>query len=320
MRVLITGITGFVGPHLAEHALSQGAEVFGTLRWRSNRGAVAPLGSRVTLLECELRDPASVLRLIQRVRPDRIIHLAAQSFVPASMDAPHETFASNVDSTLNLLEAMRLVGGDIAFLNVGSSEEYGLVHPDEVPVTEENPLRPNSPYAVSKVAQDLLGYQYAVSYQMRVFRTRAFNHVGPGQSDVFVLPTFARQIAEIEAGKREAVLHVGNLDARRDFTDVRDVVRAYWLVLERGAPGEVYNVCSGQAPTIREALEGLLALAKVRSISVRPDPHRMRPSDAPIVCGDFRRLAAATGWRPEIPFTRTLEDILEDWRRRVNGR
>ncbi|MBU1877962.1 MAG: GDP-mannose 4,6-dehydratase, partial [Chloroflexi bacterium] len=201
---------------------------------------------------------------------------------------------------------------------VGSSEEYGLVRPDEVPITEKQPLRPLSPYAVSKVTQDLLGYQYHRSYGLRIVRTRAFNHSGPRQLDALVIPAFARQIAEIEAGHREPVIWVGNLESRRDFTDVRDVVRAYWLALECGTPGQVYNICSGHTHTIQEILDILLSLATV-PIEVHIDPQRMRPSDVPLVQGDFSRFHAATGWQPQIPLHQLLADVLADWRARVGA-
>ncbi|MBI2941311.1 MAG: GDP-mannose 4,6-dehydratase [Chloroflexi bacterium] len=316
MRVLITGVAGFVGPYMAEHALAQGAEVVGATRWHGGRNSVAHLAGPLTLVECDLRDAGSVLRLVERARPDAVIHLAAQSSVPASWDAPRETLASNVDPLINLGEALRLLRSDATLINVGSSEEYGLVRENELPVREENPLRPQNPYAVSKVAQDLLGYQYAVVYGLRIIRTRAFNHTGPRQSDAFAIPSFARQLAEIERGKRPPVLSVGNLEASRDFTDVRDIVRAYWLLLANGLAGEVYNVCSGQAHRMRDIAERLLALARTR-VELRADPRRMRPSDLPAMRGDHTRLTAATGWQPLIPLDQTLQDTLDYWRKRV---
>jgi GDP-4-dehydro-6-deoxy-D-mannose reductase len=198
----------------------------------------------------------------------------------------------------------------------GSSEEYGLVLPDEVPIREENPLRPLSPYAVSKVAQDMLAYQYWQSYRLHAVRTRGFNHTGPRRGEVFVTSNFARQVAEIEKGLREPVVQVGNLEAVRDFTDVRDMVRAYWLALEHGEPGQVYNICSGKGYTIRQVLETLLGLADVE-VEVREDPARMRPSDVPVLLGDCSRFRGITGWEPTIPFETTLADVLGYWRQRV---
>jgi GDP-4-dehydro-6-deoxy-D-mannose reductase len=188
-----------------------------------------------------------------------------------------------------------------------------MVYPHEVPIQETNPLRPLSPYAVSKVAQDLLGYQYWMSWKVDSVRTRGFNHEGPRRGPVFVASDFAKQIADIERGRKEPVLHVGNLDARRDFTDVRDMVRAYWLALEKCEPGEVYNICRGKAWTIREVLDLLLQMSDAK-IEVRQDPARLRPSDVPVLIGDNRKFVKATGWQPEIPFEQTLRDMLEYWR------
>ncbi|MBI3825276.1 MAG: GDP-mannose 4,6-dehydratase [Candidatus Rokubacteria bacterium] len=318
MRILITGITGFVGSHLAEVALARDFEVFGSSRWRSKTENIDHLRDRIHLIESDLRDLSSVQNLLRTAAPDYIVHLAAQSFVQASWHTPAETLNTNAISQVNLLEAIReRRAGAPRFLVIGSSEEYGLVHEDELPITETNPLRPLSPYAVSKVTQDLMGYQYFKSYGLPIIRTRAFNHEGPRRGDVFVTSNFARQIAEIESGRREPVMLVGNLKARRDYTDVRDMVRGYTLLLEKGEPGEVYNLCSGRAWSIQEVLDFLLNRATVRSIEVREDPSRLRPSDVPVLIGDASRMRKATGWRPEIPFEQTLSDLLEYWRRRV---
>ncbi len=317
MRVLITGVTGFVGSHLADYLVARGdVEVFGTHRWRSRMDNVEHLRSRVTLVECDLRDAGGVRRVLHAIRPDRIFHLAAQSYVPTSWASPVETLACNLTCQLNLLEVIRESGLSTRVHVAGSSEEYGLVHKDEVPIREENPLRPLSPYAVSKVGQDYLAYQYWMSHRVHAVRTRGFNHTGPRRGEVFVTSNFARQIAEIERGRREAVVWVGNLDALRDFTDVRDMVRAYWLALDRGEPGEVYNICSGRAYTIRNVLEILLSLAHAR-VEVREDPARLRPSDVEILVGDCTRFQRVSGWTPTIPFEVTLKDLLDYWRDRV---
>ena len=255
MRVLITGITGFVGSHMAEHALSQGAEVFGISRGQSTAENIEHLRGRITLIESDLRDDASVRSLVARSSPDYVVHLAAQSVVGASWQAPAETLADNILSQVNLLEAIRSLAVPPRFLCVGSSEEYGMVYEEELPIRETNPLRPLSPYAVSKVTQDVMGYQYFKSYGLPIVRTRAFSHEGPRRGDVFMTSNFAKQVAEIEAGRREPVVRVGDLKPRRDFSDVRDVVRGYWLLLERGEPGEVYNLCSGRAWSIQQVLE-----------------------------------------------------------------
>jgi GDP-4-dehydro-6-deoxy-D-mannose reductase len=310
-------MTGFVGSHLADYLVARGdVEVFGTHRWRSRMDNVEHLRSRVTLVECDLRDAGGVRRMLTAVRPDRVFHLAAQSYVPTSWASPAETLACNITCQLNLLEVIRESGLSARVHVAGSSEEYGLVHKDEVPIREENPLRPLSPYAVSKVGQDYLAYQYWMSHRVHAVRTRGFNHTGPRRGEVFVTSNFARQIAEIERGRREPVVWVGNLDALRDFTDVRDMVRAYWLALDRGEPGEVYNICSGRAYTIRNVLEILLSLAHAR-VEVREDPARLRPSDVEILVGDCTRFKRVSGWTPTIPFEVTLKDLLDYWRDRV---
>ena len=317
MRVLITGLTGFVGSHLADHLVARGdVEVYGTYRWRSRMDNVEHLRGRVQLVECDLRDPVAVRHALAAVRPDRIFHLAAQSYVPTSWLAPGETLIGNVTGQLNLFEAVRELRLPVRIQIAGSSEEYGRVLPDEVPIREDNPLRPLSPYAVSKVAQDLLAYQYWMSYGLHTVRTRGFNHTGPRRGEVFVTSNFARQVAEIEKGRRPPVVQVGNLDSTRDFTDVRDMVRAYWHALEHGEPGEVYNICSGRGYTIRDVLDTLIELAHVR-VEIREDPARLRPSDVTVLLGDCARLRRITGWEPTIPFEVTLKDILEYWRERV---
>jgi GDP-4-dehydro-6-deoxy-D-mannose reductase len=317
MRVLITGITGFVGSYMAEHALAQGAEVYGSSRWRSNTANLDDIRARITLIESDLRDLSSVRALFEAVRPEYVVHLAAQSFVGASWQAPAETLTTNVISQVNLLEAIRGLKIAPRFLAIGSSEEYGLVHPDELPIKETNPLRPLSPYAVSKVAQDLMGFQYFKSYGLPIIRTRAFNHEGPRRGDVFVTSSFARQIAEIEAGLRDPIIHVGDLLPRRDYSDVRDIVRGYWTLLERGEPGEVYNLCSGRSWAIQQVLDFLLEQSKMKGISVKVDPARLRPSDVMVLEGDLSKIEKAVGWKGEIPFERTLRDLLGYWRRRT---
>jgi GDP-4-dehydro-6-deoxy-D-mannose reductase len=320
MRVLITGITGFVGSHFAEYALERGVEVYGSYRWRSKTENIDHLGNQIRLVECDLRDVSSVQHLLDASQPDAIIHLAAQSFVGSSWQAPAETLFTNTVSQVNLFEAIRQRARRPRFLVVGSSEEYGAVYESELPITEDNPLRPLSPYAVSKVTQDLLGFQYFRSYGLPIVRSRAFNHEGPRRGDVFVTSNFARQIAEIEAGLREPVIHVGTLKTKRDYTDVRDIVRGYWLLLERGEPGEVYNLCSGKAWEIREVLEFLLGETRFGPIAVREDPARLRPSDVPVLLGDAGRIRRAVGWHPELPFEQTLRDVLDYWRGRVGLR
>ncbi len=342
MRVLITGITGMAGSHLAEHILAEHpqAAVYGTYRWRSRMENLEPLRragkldvvegrysdgqalrdeakrGTVTLLYCDLTDAGSVEHLIASVQPERIFHLAAQSFVQESFDEPASTLHINVQSQVNLLEAVRRHDAQTRVHVAGSSEEYGLVHPDEVPMKETNPLRPLSPYAVSKVAQDKLAWQYFKSYGLHVVVTRGFNHSGPRRGHVFFDSSFAKQIAEIEAGLLPPVIRHGDLTTKRDLSDVRDIVRAYWLALEKAEPGESYNVGSGRTHSIGEMLDILLSYAKVK-IRKEEDPARLRPSDVPILWADPSKFRAATGWTPTIPIEKTLGDVLDYWRERV---
>lgn len=316
MRVLITGITGFAGSHLADYCLARGdAEVYGMVRWRSRTENIEHFGSDVKLVECDLRDAKSTLDVIEEIKPEYIFHLAAQSFVPTSWRAPSESLITNVIGQLNIFEAVRKTGLDCRIQIACSSEEYGMVHENELPIKEDNPLRPLSPYGVSKVGQDLLGYQYFMSYKMFIVRTRGFNHTGPRRGPVFVVSDFAKQIVDIEKGQREPVIHHGNLDASRDFTDVRDMVRAYFLSLEKGKAGEVYNICSEKAWKIKDLVEKLVGMSAVK-IELRQDPARLRPSDVPRLLGDCSRFRNDTGWKPEIPFETTLKDVLDYWRAR----
>jgi GDP-4-dehydro-6-deoxy-D-mannose reductase len=314
LKCLITGITGFAGSHLAEYLLSRGdCEVHGIVRWRSRTENIAHLGDRISTHVGDIRDATAMYELIKSLRPDRIYHLAAQSFVPMSWIAPAETMTTNVIGQTNIFEAVRAAGCDTRIQLACSSEEYGMVLPEEAPIKESNPLRPLSPYGVSKVAQDLMGYQYHQSYGMKIVRTRAFNHTGPRRGEVFVTSNFARQIAEIEKQKKPPIIYVGNLDAVRDFTDVRDTVVAYYLALERGKPGDVYNIATGKGYKIREMLDMLVQLANVK-IEVKQDAKRMRPSDVELLLGDASKLRKETGWEPKYKFEQTMKDLLDYWR------
>lgn len=316
MRALITGISGFVGSYLAEFLLSKGVEVYGTIRWRSQTENIDHIKSKLKLIDCDIRDASSVEKVIGESMPDKIYHLAGQSFVPASWNAPSETLVTNIIGELNIFEAVRHLQINPKIHIAGSSEEYGLVSENELPIRETNPLRPLSPYGVSKVAQDLLGWQYFQSYKLNIVRTRAFNHEGPRRGEVFVTSNFSKQIAMIEKGLQEPVIMVGNLEAKRDFSDVRDVVRAYWLAMEKGEPGEVYNICSGRTRKIKEVLDILFGMTKVK-IEIKKDAARMRPSDVTVLQGDNTKFRAKTGWNPEIPFEKTLEDLLNYWREKL---
>lgn len=316
MRVLITGIAGFVGSYLAEQCLAHGCEVHGLERPGCKKKHLAAIQNKIRIHEADLNDYAGLRRVLKESQPDRIFHLAAQSFVAVSWKSPSDTLATNIIGQAHLFEALRELGMSPLIHVAGSSEEYGMIRENEVPVTEESPLRPLSPYAVSKVAQDLLGYQYFKSYQMKIIRTRAFNHTGPRRSEVFVISNFSWQIAQIEAGLQEPVLSVGNLDGIRDFTDVRDMARAYWLCLEKCEPGEVYNICSGKGRRLSDILPLLLQKSRAK-IEVRKDPARLRPSDLPIVIGNCEKFSQRTGWKPEIPFEKTLNDLLDYWRAQI---
>ena len=320
-KALITGITGFVGSHLAELLLKKEFEVHGIVRWRSKTENIDDFKEKLILHDGDITDLSSLIKILKQVKPDYIFHLAAQSFVLTSWKSPGQTLYNNVIGTSNLLEA--ITGLKSKSFNpvvqiAGSSEEYGLALPNEIPIKETNQLRPLSPYGVSKVATDMLALQHFRSYGIKTIVTRAFNHSGPRRGEVFVCSTFAKQIAEIEKGKREAVIFYGNLKAKRDFTDVRDVVKAYLLTARKCKPGEVYNICSGKKGTfsMKEILSMLLSLTDV-SVKLKEDPKRMRPSDVPILLGSCAKFKKATGWKPIIPFKKTLEDLLNYWRKKV---
>jgi len=315
-RVLVIGISGFVGSHLAEYLLNEGLEVYGIIRWRSRMDNIKHLKDKLHLFEADIKDAHSMQTAVDETQPDYIFHLAAQSFVPASWNAPAETLTTNIVGNVNLLEAIRKSNCDPIIQIAGSSEEYGMVHPDEVPIKETNPLRPMSPYGVSKVAQDLLSRQYYLSYGIKTVVTRAFNHTGPRRGDVFVTSNFSKQIAEIEKGLIEPIMYVGNLNAKRDFSDVRDVVRAYWLAVTKCEYGDVYNICSERVRTIQFVLDLLLGVTN-KNIEIKKDPARMRPSDVEILQGDCSKFREKTGWKTKIPFEKTMEDLLNYWRERV---
>jgi GDP-4-dehydro-6-deoxy-D-mannose reductase len=270
------------------------------------------------LVQLDLRDSQRVSDLISDWRPDAVFHLAARSSVSASFKNPWETLDNNINAQLNILEAARAIDPSPRVLVIGSNEEYGKPHPDELPVTEGNPMRPMNPYAVSKISQDFLGLQYHLTYRIPVVRLRPFNHTGPGQTPNFVVPAFASQIARIEAGLQEPVMRVGNLDVARDFTDVRDIVRAYYLAATAGEPGEAYNLASGRPQSIKGLLETLLSISTAK-IRVEVDPERYRPSDTPVIYGSAEKFRRHTGWEPAIPFEQTLHDVLSHWREQYSG-
>ena len=318
MKVMITGITGFVGSHLAKYLLRKSdIQVFGIKRWRSPLDNISHILEQLHLYDCDLRDTKSMYNVMAEVKPDRIFHLAAQSYVPTSFSSPIDTMETNINGTINLLEGVRNAGIDPLIHICSSSEVYGQVKPEEIPITEENPMRPSSPYAVSKVGEDLLGYQYFVSYGMKTIRTRAFTHTGPRRGSVFAVSAFAKQVAEIEHGLRPPIIYVGNLESVRTFLDVRDICEAYWLALEKCIPGEVYNIGGNVSMKIGEMLDMLLIMSSKRKVEVEVDPKLLRPSDVTLQIPSVDKFVKQTGWQIKIPFERTLRDTLDYWRERV---
>ncbi len=316
MRILITGVSGFAGSHLADDLLSPptpAGEVWGCDRSGARKPFHPPA---LKMLAADLLDPAAARHVVATVQPDRIYHLVGQAHVGESWANPWATLETNLRAQLNLFEAVLAAKLEPHILVLGSMEEYGRVSADELPIKETHPLRPDSPYGVSKVGQDMLGLQYHLSRNLPIVRVRPFNHIGPRQAHKFVAPAFASQIAAIEAGRQAPVLNVGNLNARRDFTDVRDMVRAYVLALEHGEPGEVYNIGSGRSHSVRELLEALLSCSDA-PIQVETNTALLRPSDVPDVVCDSTRLRTRTGWAPRIPFEHSLRDLLDYERQRV---
>jgi GDP-mannose 4,6-dehydratase len=320
VKALITGITGFVGSHLAEYILDRhpGVEVAGLKRWRSPQEHITGIRDRVPLFDGDLRDLSSLLRLLAAFPADVIFHLAAQSYVTTSYYAPADTMENNVVGTVNLLEAVRLSRQDPVIHVCSSSEVYGQVEQKDLPIREDCPLRPVSPYAVSKVGEDAAAFMYFKAYGLRTIRSRMFTHSGPRRGEVFVDSFFCRQIAAIELGRQPPVLRVGNLESVRTFADVRDTVRAYWLLAEKCPAGEVYNIGGATTMTIREMLDRALALSRFSGkIEVRVDPALIRPADVTLQIPCVDKFRAATGWSPEIPYEQTLRDMLEYWRDRL---
>jgi len=316
MKAFITGATGFVGGHLAEFLTGRGVEVWGASRSESS---LAGHNGKWHLIRLDLSDEEAVIGTLDRLQPDLIFHLAGQSSVRASWDQKVETFDANVMLTLRLLEAIRRSkANDATVLTVGSSEEYGQARPEEMPITEETPLRPLSPYGVSKAAVCLLARQYHQTSGMRVIHVRPFNHIGPGQRPGFVTSDFAKQISEIEAGQRPPVMEVGNLNAERDFLDVRDIVRAYYMIALMGKAGEVYNVCSSTPVRIQSILDYFLAKSTVK-IEVRQNEKLFRPIDYPRYIGSNRKLITELDWRPTVPLQDSLLAILSYWRDTVRS-
>lgn len=313
-KAFITGAGGFVGKHLLRY-LSQHTD------WELHANAHhQPDGLDLPRLQwqaIDLTDRPNAAAAIAVIQPDYVFHLAAQSNVQRAFLDPEATIINNIVSQLVLLESLRKSSPDARIMITCSSEQYGMIRPTDIPIDEETPFRPTNPYAVSKVAQDSLALQHFLSYGQQTIRVRPFNHIGPGQTEHFVTAAFARQVALIEAGKQEPVIYVGNLEAVRDFTDVRDMVRAYHLAITLGEPGEVYNIGYGQGRSIQWILDTLIGMSSVK-VEVRQDPARMRPSDIPSLVCNPARFQARTNWQPSIPIEQTLSDILDYWREKVS--
>jgi GDP-mannose 4,6-dehydratase len=322
MKILITGITGFVGSHLVDYVVDKhpDVEIFGLKRWRSPMENLEHVKGKVTCIDADLRDLSSLVSMLKEIRPGIIFHLAAQSYVPVSYTAPVDTLTTNVIGTANLLEAIRMVGIDPLIHICSSSEVYGQVRADEIPIKENNPLRPASPYAVSKVGEDMLGLQYFIAYGMKTVRTRMFTHTGPRRGEVFVTSNFAKQVASIELKLQEPVVHVGNLESVRTFTDVRNAVEAYWLLSQKFfegkiPAGEVYNIGGNETMTVGQMLDKLLDLSTVKGkVTIEVEKSRLRPADVTLQIPDSSKFKKATGWEPVIPLEKTLGDLLEYWR------
>jgi GDP-4-dehydro-6-deoxy-D-mannose reductase len=322
-RVLVTGASGFVGPYLIKELLASNGEeahnleIYGTKRWRSSLLNAQRLGiaDKIRWLDMHLEDAQSVNRAVKIANPDWVFHLAAQSFVPASFEAPLQTMATNADGTFHLLESLTHDGQPNVRVQIcGTSEEYGLVEPEEVPIYEDNPLRPQSPYGIAKVTAENWGHFFRRAYGMHVVVTRAFNHEGAGRPPVFAPSDWCKQAVEVQKGTRDKIIH-GNLDAIRDYLDVRDVVRGYILALTRGNPQHPYNICSGAGMTMAEVLNNICIAANLEGKYVlQSDPNRIRPAEVPRLIGNAERIKRETGWEPLVPFTHTILDMLDYWR------
>ncbi len=322
-RILITGVTGFVGSHMAELILREkpGTTLLATKRWHLSRmDNVREIANDLQWIDCDLTDPVSTRRAVDQAAPDRIFHFAAESFVSPSWANPHRYMSVNYNGTLNILEAMREARSTARLLIPGSGEEYGQIEEDEIPIRDTTVLRPVNPYAVTKVAQDLIGYVYHCSYGLNVIRTRAFNHEGPRREKVFGIPWYAYQIACVEAGLMPSELRVGHIDDRRNFTHVLDMVEAYWLACEMLPPGKLFLLGSedeASVHTFREALETLIGLSTVSGIRYRIDPELVRPTQVPRLIADTSPFRQITGWTPKVPYEQILTDTLGYWRGRV---
>jgi len=307
MKALIIGVSGFVGKYLVDELIGAGWDVSGT------RLPTESADLDIPVYELNILDASAVKSLINKLKPDHVFHLAAQSSVAISWKQPALTVDVNIKGTVNLLEAVREKEATPRVLLIGSGEEYGYIQPNELPVDEDTALRPGNIYACTKIAQGMIGQIYAKAYGLEVIIIRAFNHIGPGQTDTFAVPGFCKQVAEIEAKGEKGTIRVGNLEAKRDFTDVRDIAKAYRLLAEKGESGEIYNVGSGVSVAIAVVLEAIIRLSSAK-ITVEQDQTRMRPSDTPEIRADVSKLVACTGWKPKIALEETIKNVLDEWR------
>lgn len=318
MRAFVTGITGFAGSHLAEHLIAEGDEVLGLSKTGTDTENLTGILKEISLSRGDIRDVKALEKILTEGRPDVIYHLAGEASSGRSFKNPVEATEVNILGTLSLLEAARSLSSISRVLLVTSAEVYGVVRPEELPVTEEADLRPVHPYATSKVAVHFLGYQYVRAYQMPIVEARAFNHIGARQSVDFVVPDFAKQLAEIKSGGRETEVRIGDLSAERDFTDVRDVVRAYRLLVNRGRVGEVYHVCSGNAHSVQSILDSLRSIAAVNA-KILVDRGKLRPVKIPMMVGSLAKIKNELAWHPAIPLRQSLENTFEYWLERVKA-
>ncbi len=323
-KILITGITGFVGSHMADYLLARGnVDVYGLKRWNLSRMRnIHHILDKINLLDCDITDPISARRIIKEIKPDKVFHFAAESFVSPSWHHPNHYMDVNYKGTVNLLDAILETGINPRFHIASSCEEYGEINKNELPITENTVLRPVNPYAVSKVAQNFIGYVYFKSYGLNIIRTRAFNHEGPRRDYVFGIPWYAYQIALIEHGKQKPMVRVGYIKDKRNFTHISDIVKAYWLAMEKCNSGELYLIGSDESAhihTFKEALEALIKMSSVKKIEFEQDPKFVRPSSVPNLIGNTSKFRKLTGWKPKIGFKQILEDTLNYWRRFVKN-
>lgn len=316
MKALITGISGFAGSHLAEFLLDKKYKVFGTFYDKNTFSNLNGFIDKIRLFKCDIRNYNDLKTIIEKVRPDEIYHLAAISFVPASLKNPKLTFDTNLYGTLNLYEAIIELKIEPKILFVGSADEYGSIKNSDLPIREDCHLCPINPYSISKASADFLSYFYYKNYHLNIIRVRPFNHIGPRQSPDFVCSNFAKQISEIEKGIKDPIVEVGNLEVKRDFTDVRDMVKAYWFSIQKCQSGEVYNICSENAISIKRVLDGFLKMSNIY-IKVIKDPKRIRVSDITLFFGDSTKFRKQTNWKQEVSFEKTQQDILNYWRKIV---